>query len=142
MKKLILITSVFCVLLLTTNCSKDDDIKTSTPVVSSTDLIGTWNLDYYIENGILTEEIMCSDQVKYVFSKDNVYTKTTFSGDGTTNCELAVIINGKWEDFGSGTYELTPNGGTAGPVLNIMFKDNFTKFISEVSASRTEVFSK
>ena len=141
MKKLILITSVFCVLLLTTNCSKDDDTATPTPI-SSIDLIGTWDLDYYVDSGALTEEIMCSEQVKYVFSKNNIYTKTTFSGEGTTNCDLAVTINGKWEDLGSFTYQLTPNGGTAEPILDIIFQDNFTKFISEVSATRTEVFSK
>ena len=141
MKKIILLTGIIGLLVLSFSCSKDDDAPVVTPTLS-TDLIGTWVLDYYIDGGNLTEEIICSEQIKYVFSKDGKYTKTTFAGDGTTDCSLAVVINGTWKDLGSNSYELTPNGGTAGPALNINFKDNFKKFISVVSATRTEVFSK
>ena len=141
MKKIILLISIISVLTTSTSCSKDDDTPNAAPI-TSTDLIGTWNLDYYIAGNTLTEEITCSEQVKYIFSKDDKYTKTTFSGIGTSNCDIAVIINGTWKELSANSFELTPNGGTAGPTLNITFHDNFTKFISVVSASRTEVFTK
>lgn len=140
MKKIMLLASIIFITFL--GCSKDDDgVKTTTPPVS-TDLIGTWSLDYFIQDNALTEEINCDEQVKYVFASNKTYTKTTFSGMGTSGCVVAVIINGTWIDQGTNNYELTPNGGSAGPTLNITFQDNFTKFIFEVSATRTEVFAK
>ena len=64
MKKVFLLT--VSILFLTFGCSKDDDGGTggnnNTP--PSTDLIGTWNLDYYIDNGNLTEEIICDELVE------------------------------------------------------------------------------
>lgn len=142
MKKVFLLT--VSILFLTFGCSKDDDGGTggnnNTP--PSTDLIGTWNLDYYIDNGNLTEEIICDELVEYVFSSDGSYTETTFSGSGTTDCLTAIQINGTWEDLGNNDYVLTPNGGGQGSSLNITFQDNFTKFVYEVNASRTEVYAK
>lgn len=137
MKKVILLSVSILVLIFA--CSKDDDGPTGG---SSADLIGTWSLDYYIQNGKLTEEIICDELVEYVFSSNGSYKVTTFSGTKSTNCATAVQINGTWEDTGSNDYLLTPNGGTAGPTLSITFQDNFKKFSSEVSTSRTEVYSK
>ena len=141
MKKIILLTA--SILFLTFGCSKDDDGPTgsSTPA-PSIDLIGTWNLDYYIDNGALTEEIMCSEQVQYVFSNNLTYTQTTFAGTGTSNCLTAVVINGIWSNTGGNDYQLTQNGGSNPQTLNISFQDNFTKFILVVSPTRTEVFAK
>lgn len=137
MKKVILLSVSILVLLFA--CSKDDDGPVGG---SSADLIGTWNLDYYVQNGTLTEEIVCDELVEYVFSSNGSYKVTTFSGTTASNCATAVQINGKWEDSGNNNYILTPNGGTAGPVLSITFQDNFKKFASKVSSTRTEVYSK
>lgn len=143
MKKLIIITNIILITVFTVGCSKDDDGATGgTTPPTSTDLIGTWNLDYYIDGGILTEEIICDEQVQYVFSTNGNYTETTFAGAGTTDCDTAVIINGTWENISGNDYELTPNGGASSESLDITFQDNFTKFVSTVSATRTEVFSK
>jgi len=141
MKKAILLTA--SILFLTFGCSKDDDGATggsTTPV--STDLIGTWNLDYYVDGGILTEEIICDELVQYVFSTNGDYSQTTFAGATTEDCATAVITNGTWENTSGTDYVLTPNGGSSTATLSITFQDNFTKFISEVSAIRTEVFAK
>lgn len=137
MKKIILLSASILVLIF--SCSKDDDGPMGG---GSADLIGTWNLDYYVQDGKLTEEIICDELVEYLFSANRTYKVTTFSGSSTTNCATAVQINGTWENIGNNDYKLTPNGGTAGPDLNITFQDNFRKFSSEISASRTEVFSK
>jgi hypothetical protein len=137
MKKVILLSVSILVLIFA--CSKDDDGPTGG---SSADLIGTWNLDYYVQNGKLTEEIICDELVEYVFSSNGTYKVTTFSGSTTKNCATAVQISGTWEDVGSNDYQLTPNGGTAGPALSITFQDNFKKFSSEVNTSRTEVYAK
>ena len=141
MKKIIFL--IASILVLTVGCSKDDDGSTgnSNPT-PSTDLIGTWDLDYYLDNGMLTEEIICDELVEYVFSSNGSYTKTTFSGTETTNCLTAVQITGTWEDLGGTDYQLTPNGGASGTALNITFQDNFTKFVFVVNSTRTEVFAK
>ena len=140
MKKIFLLSA--SILVLVFGCSKDDDGPTGTITPPSTDLIGTWNLDYYIENGTLTEEIICDELVEYVFSSNGSYTQTTFAGSETTDCVTAVQINGTWEDLGDNDYQLTPNGGSTGSALSITFQDSFTKFVYTVSATRTEVFVK
>ena len=140
MKKIILLSVTIFLLIL--GCSKDDDGPTGGTTKPSTDLIGIWELDYYIENGALTEEIICDELVEFVFLTNGNYTETTFSGEETSNCVKAVQINGTWADLGSNNYELTPNGGIAGPTLSITFHDNFTKFIFEVNTNRTEVYTK
>lgn len=137
MKKIILVSVSILVLIFA--CSKDDEGPIGG---SSANLIGTWSLDYYIENGKLTEEIICDELVEYVFSSNGSYKVTTFSGTTASNCATAVQINGMWENMGNNEYILTPNGGTAGPALSVTFQDNFKKFSSEVSTSRTEVYSK
>ena len=140
MKKIILLSAT--IFLLSFGCSKDDDAPTGGTTKPSTDLIGTWNLDYFIENGTLTEEIICDELVEFVFLSNGNYTETTFSGAETSNCAKAVQINGTWADLGGNNYELAPNGGIAGPALSITFQDSFTKFIYEVTATRTEVYAK
>ncbi|PIE49625.1 MAG: hypothetical protein CSA39_01645 [Flavobacteriales bacterium] len=137
MKKIIVLS--ICLFIALTSCSREDDEVRETPLSKS--LIGTWNLDYYVQNGVLTEEIICDELVEYVFLNNGTYTQTTFSGDGTTDCLTAVQINGMWQDLGNNNYELTPNGGGSS-ALNITFQDDFTKFVTQVNTNRTEVYAK
>lgn len=124
-----------------TSCSREDDAP-SEPTQSTTGLIGTWDLDFYVEGGTLVEEIVCSEQVTYVFSKDSRYTKTTYAGEGATSCKLAVIVNGTWANLSDNQYALTPNGSETEENLNITFQDSFTKFTIVYSGTYTEVYSK
>ena len=146
MKKLISITSLILITIFSIGCSRDDDGVTgssTTPTGSEpSSLIGTWNLDYYIDGSVLTEEIICDEKVEYIFTTSGNYTQTTFAGTGTTNCLTAVTTNGTWVNISGNDYELTPNGSTNTATLDITFQDDFTKFVSIVSTSRTEVFSK
>jgi hypothetical protein len=138
MKRFLIIFSLLAVGLILTNCSQnDDDIS-----VSTTGLFGTWDLDFYIENGQLVEEIPCDEKVTYVFLKNSNYTKTTYAGEGSTNCVVAIILNGTWENTGDNEYELTPNGSDVNENLTIVFQDEFTKFTLLQSDNYTEVYTK
>lgn len=139
MKKIFFILSVVACSLTIVNCSREDDDKTGS---GENNLYGTWSLDYYINDGQLVEEIVCSEQVMYVFSSNGTYSKTTFSGEGSSNCQIAVIVKGTWEGLGDNNYQLTPNGSESNDPLNITFQDNFTKFVIARSDSFTEVFTK
>ena len=138
MKKIFLFLTLLATSLLLINCSKDDE--NVTPL--ATNLFGTWNLDYYVTNGQLVEDIICKEQVTYSFSSNETYTKTTFAGDGSSNCVVAVIINGTWENLSDNEYQLVPNGSNVNEFLNITFQDNFTKFSIVYNSSYTEVYSK
>lgn len=140
MKKVFFTISLLAGLLLVTNCSRDDD-GDSKPT-GTNNLFGTWNLDYYINSGQLVEEIVCGEQVTYVFSSNGSYSKTTFAGEGIANCQVAVIVKGTWENLGDKQFQLTPNGSTTNEQLNISFQDNFTKFTITYNSAYLEVFSK
>lgn len=140
MKNIYLALSLMVSMVLFTNCSRNDD-SPSKPA-GTNNLFGTWNLDYYINNGQLVEEIVCSEQVMYVFSSNGSYSKTTFAGEGSTACEIAVILKGTWENLGANQFQLTPNGSTTNEKLNITFQDSFTKFTITYSSTFLEVFSK
>ena len=122
-----------------TSCSKDKD---SDPPIESTSLYGTWDLDYYIQNGDLIENVTCSNQITYVFSNTRTYTKTTFAGEGSVNCAVAVVVNGTWEYLGNNQFRVTPNGSSADQNLTISFLDNFKKFSIRYSSTDTKVFAK
>ena len=47
--------------------STNDDDSSPQPSIVQTSIVGTWDLDYYLENGTLVEEIQCSIQLKYKF---------------------------------------------------------------------------
>jgi hypothetical protein len=138
MKNSLLILLAFPVLLFT-SCSGNDD---SAPPIETTSLYGTWDLDYYIQNGDLIENITCSDQITYVFTNTKTYTKTTFAGEGSVNCAVAVIVNGKWENLGNNQFKLTPNGSNTDQNLTITFLDSFKKFSIKYSSNYTEVYAK
>lgn len=139
MKKLITIASLILITILAVGCSKDDDSNVKT----GQDLIGTWKLDYYIQDGELTEEIICDDQIQYVFSSNGNYTETTYAGATSSECLTATITNGTWVNTSGNNFELTPNKtASSTAALNITFQDDFTKFTSNVSSTRTEVFVK
>ncbi|WP_372775294.1 hypothetical protein [Mangrovibacterium sp.] len=138
MKRLLLTLSLIAVSLLIINCSKSDDDEPT----GTAGLYGTWDLDYYIDNGQLVEEIPCDEKVTYVFLKNSNYTKTTYAGEGTSKCVVAMIINGTWSNTTESEYELTPNGSDTNENLTIVFQDEFTKFTVLHSASYTEVYSK
>ncbi|MGB5436969.1 MAG: hypothetical protein WBM98_13835 [Maribacter sp.] len=140
MKKIFYTISLLALIILMPNCSRDDD-GPSTPS-GTNNLYGTWNLDYYINNSQLVEEIVCNEQVTYVFSSNGSYSKTTFAGEGSTNCDVAVILKGKWENLGDNIFQLTPNGSTGNENLDITFQDNFTKFTITYGNGLVEVFSK
>jgi hypothetical protein len=139
MRKLITIASLILITIFAVSCSKDDDGAVS---AGTGNLIGTWKLDFFISNGNLTEEIICDEQVQYVFLSDASYTKTIFAGTGSTNCLKGNVINGTWSNTSGNNFELKPNIGGSSANLSITFQDNFTKFVSTVSSSRTEVFVK
>ena len=139
MKKIFSILIVLGIGIALINCSKDED----DPIIpNSSKFYGTWILDYYVSDGQLVEDIMCNEQIRYSFSANETYTKTTFSGDGSSNCVVAVIVNGTWENLGENKYRLIPNGSTTDEVLDIVYKDNFTKFIINYSIDYTEVYVK
>ncbi len=139
MKNIFLLVSILAISITVVNCSKDDD---KTPVIDTSSLYGVWNLDYFIENGQLVEDISCNKKVTYVFLSDGKYSKTTYAGEGSTNCATAVVIYGVWEGLGDNLYQLSPNGSSVSENLNISFQDNFTKFTIVYSSSYTEVYTK
>ena len=138
MKKTLLILLALPVLLFT-SCSSDDD---SAPPQEVTSLYGTWDLDYFFQNGTVTENIDCNNQVTYVFTNARTYTKTTFAGEGFTSCAVAVVINGTWEYLGNNQFKLTPNGSSNSQTLNINFQDQNKKFSMSFSSTYTEVYAK
>ncbi|MCL7763660.1 lipocalin family protein [Polaribacter sp. Z014] len=139
MKKLITIASLILITVLAVGCSKDDDSISS----SSKDLVGTWKLDYFVQDGQLTEEIICDNQIQYVFSSNGNYTETTYAGSSSKDCKTATVTSGTWTNISDNDYELTPNKtSSTSTSLNITFHDDFTKFTSEVSSTRTEGFEK
>lgn len=123
------------------NCTNDDD-SSSQPDIEQTSIVGTWNLDYYLENGILVEEIQCNRQLKYKFLSNNTYTLTTFAGDNINNCLTALIINGTWEYLGDNEFTLLVNGDTTAEEITITYQDNFTSFMIVKSAMLTEVYER
>lgn len=123
------------------NCTNDDD-SSPQPNVEQTSIVGTWNLDYYLENGILVEEIQCNRQLKYKFLSNNTYTLTTFAGDNINNCLTALIINGTWEYLGGNEFSLLVNGDTTAEEITITYQDNFTSFMIVRSAMLTEVYER
>lgn len=123
------------------NCTTDDD-SSPQPNVEQTSIVGTWNLDYYLENGILVEEIQCNRQLKYKFLSNNTYTLTTFAGDNINNCLTALIINGTWEYLGGNEFSLLVNGDTTAEEITITYQDNFTSFMIVRSAMLTEVYER
>lgn len=138
MKKTLLFLLALPVLFFT-SCSSDDD---STPPIETTSLYGTWNLDYYIQNNDIIENITCNDQITYTFTNTKTYTKTTFAGDTSVNCAVAVIVNGTWENLGENQFRLTPNGSSNNQTLTITFLDNFRKFSVKYNTNFTEVYAK
>ncbi len=139
MKKTLLILLISLPILLFTSCSGDDD---STPPVETTSLFGTWDIDYYIQNNDVVEDISCNDQITYTFTNTKTYTKTTFAGEGSANCVVAVIVNGTWENLGDNQFRLTPNGGSSNQNLTINFLDSFRKFSIKYNTNYTEVYAK
>tara|TARA_R100001369_G_scaffold92896_1_gene141098 strand:+ start:122875 stop:123300 length:426 start_codon:yes stop_codon:yes gene_type:complete len=139
MKKIIVLLLISLTSILFTACSSNND---SDPPIESTSLYGTWDLDYYIQNGDLIENVTCSNQITYVFSNARTYTKTTFAGEGSVNCSVAVIVNGTWEYLGNNQFRVTPNGSSADQNLTITFLDNFKKFSIRYSSTDTKVFAK
>ena len=123
------------------NCTNDDD-SSPQPNVEQTSIVGTWNLDYYLENGTLVEEIQCNRQLKYKFLSNNTYTLTTFAGDNINNCLTALIINGTWEYLGGNEFSLLVNGDTTAEEITITYQDNFTSFMIVRSAMLTEVYER
>jgi hypothetical protein len=138
MKKILILTIITSLSLSFISCSKDDD----EPNVTPTSIYGTWSLDYYINNGVLVEDIICNEQITYSFLSNNTYTKTTYAGEGSTNCDVAVIINGTFEIIDENEYVLIPNGSDSNETLNIIFLDNDTKFKTEYTSAYIEVYSK
>ncbi|NBC58393.1 MAG: hypothetical protein GVY05_08950 [Bacteroidetes bacterium] len=120
------------------SCTQDDD----TPPIEQTSIVGTWFLDFYIENSILTEEIECSRQLEFTFLANNTYTLTSFAGDNLNNCQTSIIINGTWEFIDNTTLSLLVNGDEDAEEIELTFQDNFSKFTIVRSANLTEVYSR
>lgn len=124
--------------LLLVSCSKNDDNKP----ISTTGLYGNWVLDFYVNNGALVVDVACDEKVSYVFLKNSNYTKTTYAGEGSSKCVVAMVINGKWKNMGDNKYELKPNGSDVSETLQISFNDDFTLFTIVHSPTYTEVYTK
>jgi hypothetical protein len=137
MKNSLLILLAFPVLLFT-SCSSNDD---SAPPIETTNLYGTWDLDYYVQNGSVTENIDCSDKIIYEFTNTRTYTKTTFA-EGSANCVEAVIVKGTWENLGENQFKLTPNGSNTNQTLDITFQDINKKISIKYSSTYKEVYRK
>ncbi len=137
-KQLFIFITLLAFGLLVVNCSKDDDDKP----ISTTGLFGTWELDYYVDNGQLVEDILCNSKVTYVFLKNSTYTKTTYAGEGSAKCVVAVVVNGTWKHLGDNEYELKPNGSEDSDIFQLVFRDNFTKFTIVHGPGYTEVYTK
>lgn len=138
MKKSLLILLALPVLFFI-SCSGDDD---SAPPIETTSLLGTWDLDYFIQNGELVENVTCSDQINYTFANTKTYKKTTFAGEGSTRCIVAVVVNGTWENLGENQFKLTPNGSSNNQTITLTFLDNFKKFRITYNSNYTEVYTK
>ncbi len=138
MKKILILALIVGLSLSFVGCSKDD----SEPKPDASVIFGRWNLDYYVKDGELVEDIICNEQKTYSFVSNKTYTKTSYAGDGTANCVVAVIINGTFEIIDTNEYRLIPNGNDTDEILYITFLDNDTKFKIAYDNSYTEVYSK
>lgn len=138
MKKSLLLLLILPALFFS-SCSGSDD---SGPPIETTSLYGTWDMDYFIQNGDVIENIDCNNQITYKFTNTKSYTKTTYAGEGTTNCVVAVIVNGSWENLGENRFKLSPNGSSADQNITIKFLDDYSKFSIKYSDNYTEVFAK
>ena len=137
-KQLFIILALLAVGLLLVNCSKKDDVK---PIITN-DLYGTWELDFYVDNGQLVIDIPCNKKVTYVFLNNSAYTKTTYAGEGSAKCVVAMVVSGTWKNNSDNEYELKPNGSEVTETFQIIFKDNLTKFTIVHTPTYTEVYSK
>ncbi len=141
MKTKIAIFTTIVLSMVLLNCTNDDD-SSPQPSIVQTSIVGTWDLDYYLENGTLVEEIQCNRQLKYKFLSNGAYTLTTFAGDDINNCLTALIINGTWEYLGDNEFSLLVNGDTTAEEITITYQDNFTSFMIVRSAMLTEVYER
>ncbi len=142
MKKSLLLLLILPALFFS-SCSGSDD---SGPPIETTSLYGTWDMDYFIQNGDVIEEIECKKQITYKFNNTKTYSKTTYSGEGFagagSSCVVAVIVNGTWENLGENRFKLSPNGSSADQNITIKFLDDYSKFSIKYSDNYTEVFAK
>ncbi len=138
--KIALFTTIILSMVLL-NCTNDDD-PSPQPNIVQTSIVGTWNLDYYLENGILVEEIQCNRQLKYKFLSNETYTLTTFAGDNINNCLTALIMNGTWQYLGENEFSLLVNGDSTAEEITITYQDNFSNFKIVRSATLTEVYER
>jgi hypothetical protein len=140
MKRSLLLLFVMICGLTLVSCSGDD--SPAAPPIETTKIVGTWELDYYVENGILEEDVACDDKITYSFTNTKTYTKTTFAEDDNSTCVTAVVVNGKWEYMDGNQFKLTPNGSSSNESLNVSFLDNYTKFQVKISSTYTEIYVK
>ena len=141
--RLFLLVTLAGLLVVTYSCTKNDDSSTPPAIpLEQTSLVGTWNLDYYLENGSLVEEPLCNRQLKYKFLANNTYTLTTFAGEEINSCVEAIIINGTWEYLGDNQFSLLINGDTTADEVTITYQDNFTSFTIVRSSTLTEVYER
>lgn len=138
MKKIIINNLIVMIAFVTVSCTQDDDGGNRI----TGDIIGTWDLDYYVENGELIEDIKCNEQLEYRFLNNGTFTLTSFAGDDFNNCREAITLNGTWEFVGDATFELLVNGEESTEEIRLTFHNNFTKFSIIRSAQLTEVYSR
>ncbi|MGS2737876.1 hypothetical protein [Sinomicrobium pectinilyticum] len=137
-KKIIINNMIIMIAFVIVSCTEDDDGGNRITGV----IIGFWDLDYYVENSDLIEDIKCNGQLEYRFFNNGTYTLTSFAGDDLNNCQKAAVLNGTWEFVGRATFELLVNRSESTEEIRLVFHNNFTKFSIVQSAGLTEVHSR
>ena len=138
----IAIIAIFTALLAFACTKNDDSSGPNNPPMEETSIVGIWIMDYYLENGSITEDIQCNRQLKYKFSANNTYTFTSYAGEDLNNCVEAIIVNGTWDYLGENQFTLLINGDTTAEEVTITYQDNFTSFTIVRSSNLTEVYER
>lgn len=144
MKKISLFSVVILALITFTACSGDDDGGPTGPTISN-QIFATWNMVFFIENGVLNSDVECDSDIEYKFNSNKTYSKTLFSepSNGGNTCDISLVINGSWEIVSDDVLKLTPSSSTfSTETLTLKLFPNNQQLEIKRSLSLTEVYDR
>ena len=144
MKKITLFTVLILALISFTACSSDDDGGPTGPTVSN-QIYATWNMVFFIQNGVLNSDVECDSDIEYKFNSNRTYSKTLFSepSNGGNTCDISFTINGSWEIVSDDVIKLTPSSSNfPSETLTLKLFDNNQQLEVKRSLNLTEVYNR
>ena len=92
-------------------------------------IIGKWQLEKEIENGIEHELTECAKKMNIQFFEDGIYEEKDFYNEGL-ECITDEVKKGNWKNLGNNIYEITDIDV---PEIKVTFESANTKMIVEFS---------